>query len=189
MDKRVTKTRDAIIDAYLELIFEKKDQKITVSELAHRANIARKTFYLHYESLEDVMRDATRRKIDELLHILDKKRFFSNPFETDVLFQCLNQLMEPDIEFYRFISIENPETFFWTEVKRIVVHETVAVYKDKVDFPVQELRLYAEYFVSGVMAVYVAWLRGELTLPLSELARISGEATAHGIRKPEKLKA
>lgn len=135
------------------------------------------------------MRDATRRKIDELLHILDKKRFFSNPFETDVLFQCLNQLMEPDIEFYRFISIENPETFFWTEVKRIVVHETVAVYKDKVDFPVQELRLYAEYFVSGAMAVYVAWLRGELTLPLSELARISGEATAHGIRKPEKLKA
>ena len=42
MDKRVSKTRDAIIDAYLELIYEKKDQKITISELAHRANIARK---------------------------------------------------------------------------------------------------------------------------------------------------
>ena len=79
MDKRVTKTRDAIIDAYLELIFEKKDQKITVSELAHRANIARKTFYLHYESLEDIMRDATRRKIDELLHILDKKKILFQP--------------------------------------------------------------------------------------------------------------
>lgn len=36
MDKRVSKTRDAIIDAYLELIYEKKDQKITISELAHR---------------------------------------------------------------------------------------------------------------------------------------------------------
>lgn len=50
------------------------------------------------------MRDAAHRKIDELLHILEKKRFFSNPFETDVLFQSLNQLMEPDIEFYRFLS-------------------------------------------------------------------------------------
>ena len=108
MDKRVSKTRDAIIDAYLELIYEKKDQKITISELAHRANIARKTFYLHYETLEDIMRDAAHRKIDELLHLLEKKRFFSNPFEVDVLFQCLNQLMEPDIEFYRFISRENP---------------------------------------------------------------------------------
>lgn len=102
--KEISKTRDAIIDAYLELIFEKKDQKITISELAQRANIARKTFYLHYESLEDIMRDAAHRKIDELLHILEKKRFFSNPFETDVLFQSLNQLMEPDIEFYRFLS-------------------------------------------------------------------------------------
>lgn len=40
MDKRISKTRDAIIDAYLELIFEKKEQKITISELAQRANIA-----------------------------------------------------------------------------------------------------------------------------------------------------
>ena len=55
MDKRISKTRDAIIDAYLELIFEKKEQKITISELAQRANIARKTFYLHYESLEDII--------------------------------------------------------------------------------------------------------------------------------------
>ena len=61
MDKRISKTRDAIIDAYLELIFEKKEQKITISELAQRANIARKTFYLHYESLEDIMRDAAHR--------------------------------------------------------------------------------------------------------------------------------
>lgn len=37
MDKRISKTRDAIIDAYLELIFEKKEQKITISELAQRA--------------------------------------------------------------------------------------------------------------------------------------------------------
>ncbi len=189
MDKRISKTRDAIIDAYLELIFEKKEQKITISELAQRANIARKTFYLHYESLEDIMRDAAHRKIDELLHILEKKRFFSNPFETDVLFQSLNQLMEPDIEFYRFLSRENPNTFFWTEVKRIIISTTVEVYQDKVDFPAQELRLYAEYFVAGTVAVYVAWLRGELTLPLSDLARISGEATSHGIRKPKELKA
>ena len=90
MDKRVSKTRDAIIDAYLELIYEKKDQKITISELAHRANIARKTFYLHYETLEDIMRDAAHRKIDELLHLLEKKRFFSNPFELNVLFPFLS---------------------------------------------------------------------------------------------------
>ena len=108
MDKRISKTRDAIIDAYLELIFEKKEQKLTLSELAQRANIARTTFYLHYESQEDIMRDAAHRKIEELLHLLEKKRFFSNPFEVDVLFQCLNQLMEPDIEFNRFISRENP---------------------------------------------------------------------------------
>ena len=76
MDKRVSKTRDAIIDAYLELIYEKKDQKITISELAHRANIARKTFYLHYETLEDIMRDAAHRKIDASSSSRKKKILF-----------------------------------------------------------------------------------------------------------------
>ena len=96
--------------------------------------------------------------------------------------------MEPDIEFYRFISRENPNSFFWNEVKRLIIRTTVEVYRDKVDFSAQELRLYAEYFVSGVIAVYVSWLREELTLPLDELARISEEATSHGIWKPEKLR-
>ena len=58
MDKRASKTRDAIIAAWMALLPEKKNQRITVTELAKRANIARKTFYLHYETPEDVMRDA-----------------------------------------------------------------------------------------------------------------------------------
>lgn len=76
MDKRISKTRDAIIDAYLELIFEKKDQKITISELAQRANIARKTFYLHYESLEDIMRTPPIERLTSFFIFLRKRDSF-----------------------------------------------------------------------------------------------------------------
>ena len=47
-DLRVLKTRRAIQSAFLELIEEKPVNKITVTELAARAEISKGTFYLHY---------------------------------------------------------------------------------------------------------------------------------------------
>ena len=57
MDRRVQKTRAAIQRAYIELLMEKKSMKMTITELARRANIDRKTFYLHYDTTDDVLRD------------------------------------------------------------------------------------------------------------------------------------
>ena len=45
MDKRVYKTKKAIIDAMLELILQYDFNKITVKMITDKANIGRKTFY------------------------------------------------------------------------------------------------------------------------------------------------
>ena len=135
MDKRASKTRDAIIAAWMALLPEKKNQRITVTELAKRANIARKTFYLHYETPEDVMRDASRRKLEELLAILEQKGFFENPFDTETLFQCLNELMEPNIDFYRQLSRGTPDSYFWSELKRMMIRLITEIYGSRMDFP------------------------------------------------------
>ena len=54
-DRRVERTRNAIINAFKEMIVEKEFKEITIKELAERANINRKTFYLHYESMEEIL--------------------------------------------------------------------------------------------------------------------------------------
>ncbi len=53
-DLRVTKTRRAIRAAFLELIARKPVHKITVTELARRAEIGKGTFYLHYLDIFDL---------------------------------------------------------------------------------------------------------------------------------------
>ncbi|MDO5388578.1 MAG: TetR/AcrR family transcriptional regulator [Clostridia bacterium] len=65
-DLRVLKSKAAIRSAFLELMTEKGYSNITITDIAKRAVINRKTFYMHYESKERLYDEIT----DELLKIL-----------------------------------------------------------------------------------------------------------------------
>ena len=61
-DRRITKTRKSIQNAYLNLLRQKGTEKITISDIAREADIDRKTFYLHYDSTEDIIREYAEEK-------------------------------------------------------------------------------------------------------------------------------
>lgn len=48
MDRRIAKTRQAIMEAFVMLMGEKSFEKITIQEIADRANVNRGTVYLHF---------------------------------------------------------------------------------------------------------------------------------------------
>lgn len=50
-----TSTRDAIMDALVELMQEKDLDKITITELVARAGVGRSSFYRNFSSKEDVL--------------------------------------------------------------------------------------------------------------------------------------
>ena len=60
-DLRVQKTKRAIRQAFADMICEMEYADISVKELCERAMINRKTFYLHYESLDDLLQELQDR--------------------------------------------------------------------------------------------------------------------------------
>lgn len=63
-DLRVERTRRAIQQAFHEMVNEGA-KRITVKELAERAGINRKTFYLHYDSIEALYSEELERILDD----------------------------------------------------------------------------------------------------------------------------
>ena len=59
-DLRVIKTQKAIKNAFKEMVMEMDASKITVKELSERAQIHRKTFYLHYTTMEALYEDVLK---------------------------------------------------------------------------------------------------------------------------------
>ena len=55
VDRRIQKTRTAIHQAFVSLLVEKPIEKITIKEIAEKANVDRKTIYNYYEGVYDIL--------------------------------------------------------------------------------------------------------------------------------------
>jgi len=67
MDLRVQRTRNSIVNAFIELRAKKELEKITVKELADLAMINKATFYLHYKDIYDLSDQLENEIISSVL--------------------------------------------------------------------------------------------------------------------------
>ncbi len=66
MDRRIQKTKDAIIEAFVGLMAEKNFEQITINEIADKANVNRGTIYLHYVDKYDLLNQCIENHLNQL---------------------------------------------------------------------------------------------------------------------------
>lgn len=80
-DRRVERTRQLLQKSLLDLINERGYDAITVQEIADRANVARTTFYVHYNSKDDLLMSCHETIVSEFQSGL----LFPNPLTREEL--------------------------------------------------------------------------------------------------------
>ena len=110
-DRRVEKTKQAMRHAFVELLKRKPYNAITISELTREADIDRRTFYLHYESIEDLVKEMQKIARDAITEQLKQR----GNVQLDTLFDCLSAVAQDKIDFYRVIFTEPSCSGFFQE--------------------------------------------------------------------------
>lgn len=72
-NQRIMLTKRLLKEALLTLMAEKNIQQISVSELCQTAGINRSTFYNHYGSQFDVLKELEHDTANKIKEVLDKK--------------------------------------------------------------------------------------------------------------------
>ena len=144
-DRRVSKTKRSIQNAYLDLLRQKGTEKITISDIAREADIDRKTFYLHYDSTEDIIREYAEEKTRELLKRLTIKSFFSLSFDRRIFAKEVNSMLAEHLDFCRMVAGNPSLGFFWNEVQDVTVEILSEIYARHSKLPESDLRIQVSY--------------------------------------------
>lgn len=175
MDKRIEKTKKAIKDALLSLILEYDFNKITVKMITEKANIGRKTFYLHYGCIEDVITDYR----DSLSIELEKSmnRNFRNS-EKDIhnIFIDLTDVIKRNLSLYTRIA-KNDTYFFMRNVFEQMLESAInKIYHKLYNTGSTNVSYYSSFYAAGIIRLYFDYLKGNINISLDEVQDIATRA-------------
>ena len=116
MDRRQQKTRAAIFGAFSALLAEKSYGKITVQEIIDAANVGRTTFYAHFETKDDLLRELCAELFAHIIgaaldHTHTHGSYSDGEAPASVFLHLLQHLQENDRNILGLLSCESSDLF------------------------------------------------------------------------------
>ena len=171
------RTKKWIRRAFTELIAEKKSiNKITVSELADRADITKTTFYYHYEDIYAVAEEFENELIAELNATLDEI-VKENPKDYSGYIQKILAFIKENEESYRLAVNAFDLTIFASKLKKIFSKRMVAmatIWDFSQDYEKRAVQAY--FLVSACVDTTIQYLKGDLTSSIDLVGEVITEA-------------
>ena len=168
--------------ALISLLKKKPLEYITVSEICKTAGVNRSTFYLHYETVGELLNECARYLLDNFLG------YFTTDVKTVVIGlrdRELGDLVFTDEKYvmpYLTYIRENREVF-----RTAVLHNQIFGFEDvynrmfesifnpildRFDYP-QDCRQYVmKYYLNGIHAIVLEWLRNDCDRSAKEISEI-----------------
>lgn len=169
MDRRSKRSRALLRDALSQEIEETGIENITVSALAERADLNRRTFYTHFKDIPDFISQCQQEILDELAEVLNDIKLST----LDEMYAALKRgegwpgaeviftFMKDNYEFMSAMLGPNGDPAFQLKLSEVVVSQFYDRLMSGIDDVVQKTMFdyYVEYSVSAQLGILILWLQ------------------------------
>ena len=154
----LNRTKDAIVDAFGELLTERPLNKITVKDIVDRCGINRNTFYYHFEGIPSLMEQTVKYMTDQIIQAHSK---FGSPMDCIAPFvQYCTDHKKAILHIYRSVQRE----VFLTYLDRAAMY-TVSQYVEATtaglfssESQTKEKKLLIRYYKCTLVGSLLDWL-------------------------------
>lgn len=180
LDRRIGKTRNAIKDAFTELIDEIGFDAITVRDLTEKANINRSTFYLHYRDKYDLLEKCEGEVLQKLEELSENVRQLT-PIELNLLYSekrpfpfmiKLTEYFRNNSQFLKVILGPNGDSSFQEQIKNVMKKNMLD--NIRTNFGEEKLLLpsdvFMAYIISAHFGVLQHWLNTDMKQSPEEIS-------------------
>ena len=161
-----------IRSAFVDMIEEKKlISNITVAELAEKADIAKSTFYNHYEDVYSVADEIMKELMEELDEIIDAMEA-DNTKDYRIYIHEIFEFLKENENIYSKVAGSPDSVFFIDKIKRVVSERVLTKINSPFLSKNPTFRTVQTNFVSNACVdTMVDYFRGNLNISLDELEK------------------
>lgn len=156
-------------EAFLELIEKKDFAYITVKEICEKAGVNRSTFYLHYETVGDLLAESAQHIIDDFVEFMpyDTVEFLEKMQDRplDELYLITPEYLTPYLTYikeHRRIfkaTVEQASTLRMTDAYQKLNRYIFTPILNRFEVPPEEQKYVMQFHISGLMAIIDEWLK------------------------------
>lgn len=166
MDRRIQKTRQLIMNTFIDLLAEKGFDKITINDIALRANINRGTVYLHYVDKFDLLDKCIETYVELLLH------HCANGADTSLnasAFQSVFEYLEKNFAIYKLLLSNEGFGFFRSRLYSIIEQTVTEVIGIKSENDAFSNGVTTHFLTSGFIGVLEWWINNSMPCNVQEI--------------------
>lgn len=168
IDKRVQRTNKALRDAFREISKTNSYHDVTVKKLTEKAGINRKTFYLHYDSIDDFLNTFVEELSEQLLDIITAQPFDRYRLETGEMFDPLFDFFDQSREFFTFILMSDEYSFLSRKVENRVARGFTDAIESAFGISRTDAYISASFMIRNTVMLFRMFDRGQVRFTKSE---------------------
>lgn len=184
--------------AFLELLEKKDMEYITVKEICEAAGVNRSTFYLHYETIDDLLAESVQymnQQFQEHMK-LSAEKFVSKIRECPLeeLYLVTPTYLIPYLEYIRQnkrlfrTALKNSGSLRLDGTYRRMMRHVFLPILERLRVPEADREYMVAFYISGLMAILSEWLKHDCEDSIEHICAIMEQCVMRGRGKQEERK-
>lgn len=166
-DRRAQRTQTLLIDALVDLALDKGYDSITIRDLTEQANIAYSTFFRHYASKDDLLRELLQTVIHDFKSLIKGAPHQTADSEGYMVFQLVNQ----NQAFFRVLFSSQGTSAVIHDIQEEIVANMLSLNVIPADTLVPP-EIQANHIIASILALIRWWLEHDTPYTIERMGSI-----------------